>query len=59
MTVTCLTLKNYKSFLQRNGLGLFASFWVVSLCPRVIEHSVVGDVFPANAMVEVSLLVFM
>lgn len=64
LTVTCLILKNYKPFLQRNGLlkkkillkkemefWFFANFWVASFSPPVVHLSLVSNVFPANAMV--------
>lgn len=52
MTVTCLILKNYKSFLQRNGNLIFDQLLGhLSFSPRVVKHSLVNNVLPANVMV--------
>lgn len=60
MTVTCLILKHYKSFLQRNGSLIFCQLMGrLSFPPPVVKHSLVNNVLPANAMVgSVSLSFF-
>lgn len=52
MTVICPILKNYKSFLQRSGSLIFDQLLGrLSFSPRVVKHSLVNNVLPANAMV--------
>lgn len=62
MTVTRPILKNYKSFLQRNGSLIFFCQLLghLSFSPPVVKHSLVNNVLPANTVVgNVSLRFFM